>query len=220
MAVLGDTLAEADETFTVNLSVAVNATIADAQGVGTIVDDDGAATSVTINCWDDAHQVPGADDHDRTPPTSVSRTVAGPSSSTPAAVPTPRSCAGADEYENNGLPPMRFFTSGLANGTYDVYANLYTQDAGRDMRYYWGYSPTDTRHYSIDTVGGSGGATQHTEYLLGSVTVIDGTFSLYAQDADMLSGSYPVFGWAWIRLVPDGRRRHSSPDLGRMLPVR
>ena len=40
VAVNGDTLDEANETFTVNLSAATNATIADAQGVGTIIDDD------------------------------------------------------------------------------------------------------------------------------------------------------------------------------------
>ena len=40
VAVNGDTLDEADETFTVNLSAATNATIADGQGVGTITDDD------------------------------------------------------------------------------------------------------------------------------------------------------------------------------------
>ena len=72
------------------------------------------------------------------------------------------------------------------------------------MRYFWGYSPTDTKHYSIDTVGGSGGATEHTEYLLGAVTVTNGTFAIYAQDADLLSGSYAVFGWAWVRLVKVG----------------
>ena len=38
--VLGDTLDEADETFSVNLSNPTNATIADSQGVGTIQDDD------------------------------------------------------------------------------------------------------------------------------------------------------------------------------------
>jgi hypothetical protein len=38
--VKGDTAAEADETFLVNLSSAVGATIVDGQGVGTIVDDD------------------------------------------------------------------------------------------------------------------------------------------------------------------------------------
>jgi hypothetical protein len=40
VTVLGDTLDEPDETFTVNLSNAVNAAIADGQGVGTILDDD------------------------------------------------------------------------------------------------------------------------------------------------------------------------------------
>lgn len=38
--ILGDVFLEADETFFVNLSNAVNASIADAQGIGTIVDDD------------------------------------------------------------------------------------------------------------------------------------------------------------------------------------
>ena len=40
--VIGDTSIEADETFTVNLSAPVNATIGDGQGIGTIVNDDGA----------------------------------------------------------------------------------------------------------------------------------------------------------------------------------
>ena len=90
---------------------------------------------------------------------------------------------------------------GIANGTYQVYANLYTGQSGRNMRYFWGYAPGNAKQYFVDTVGGSGGPTEHTEYLLGSVAITDGTFSLYAQDADLLSGSYAVFGWAWIRLV-------------------
>jgi hypothetical protein len=44
----GDTKFESDETFTVNLSAPTNATIADGQGVGTIVNDDGAP-SLSIN---------------------------------------------------------------------------------------------------------------------------------------------------------------------------
>jgi thermitase len=40
VSVSGDTAAEPNETFVVNLSAATNATIADAQGVGTIVNDD------------------------------------------------------------------------------------------------------------------------------------------------------------------------------------
>ena len=46
--VLGDTLSEANETLLVNLTSATNATISDAQGVGTITDDDGAP-SLSIN---------------------------------------------------------------------------------------------------------------------------------------------------------------------------
>ena len=40
MLVNGDTTFEADETFTVQLSNAVNATISDATGTGTILNDD------------------------------------------------------------------------------------------------------------------------------------------------------------------------------------
>src|SRR5205807_884292 len=41
IAVIGDKGKESDETFFVNLSGAVNATLADAQGQGTILNDDG-----------------------------------------------------------------------------------------------------------------------------------------------------------------------------------
>ena len=41
VAVNGDTIDEVNETYFVNLSNATNATIADSQGVGTIIDDDG-----------------------------------------------------------------------------------------------------------------------------------------------------------------------------------
>jgi len=46
VAVKGDTLDEANETFVVNLSAPTNATIADNQGVGTIIDDD--STSLVV----------------------------------------------------------------------------------------------------------------------------------------------------------------------------
>src|SRR5439155_961176 len=46
--ILGDLLNEANETFFVNLSNAVNATIADSQGLGTINDND-AAPALSIN---------------------------------------------------------------------------------------------------------------------------------------------------------------------------
>jgi subtilisin family serine protease len=44
--ILGDTAYESDETFTINLSGAVNASIGDATGVGTIADDDPAPCTV------------------------------------------------------------------------------------------------------------------------------------------------------------------------------
>src|SRR6185295_8866597 len=47
--VAGDTSVEGNETFFVNLSSATNATISDAQGVGTITDDDSTAPTVTTN---------------------------------------------------------------------------------------------------------------------------------------------------------------------------
>ncbi len=48
--ILGDTLAETDETFTVNLSGAVNAPIADGQAVGTILDDESLAYHTIAPC--------------------------------------------------------------------------------------------------------------------------------------------------------------------------
>ena len=49
VSVNGDTVAEPNETFFVNLASASNATIADGQGLGTIVDDDTALPSLSIN---------------------------------------------------------------------------------------------------------------------------------------------------------------------------
>src|SRR5207247_4139798 len=48
VVVNGDTTKEANETFNVNLTSPTNATIADSQGVGTILNDDGVPT-VSIN---------------------------------------------------------------------------------------------------------------------------------------------------------------------------
>ena len=47
VAVLGDLVAEANETFFVNLTTPVNATISDAQGVGTIANDEGVSLSIS-----------------------------------------------------------------------------------------------------------------------------------------------------------------------------
>ncbi len=50
--VIGNTVAESTETFTVNLSSPTNATISDAQGVGTIVDNDSAAALPQLSIKD------------------------------------------------------------------------------------------------------------------------------------------------------------------------
>jgi len=50
--IIGDTTVEGNETFFVNLSNAVNATIADSQGLGTITNDDIALPTITINAND------------------------------------------------------------------------------------------------------------------------------------------------------------------------
>src|SRR5204863_5816284 len=49
VVVNGDTLNETNETFFVNLSNAVNATIADGQGLGTITNDDFTLPTISIN---------------------------------------------------------------------------------------------------------------------------------------------------------------------------
>ena len=46
VTVNGDAIDETDETLVLNLSNAINSTIADGQGVGTIIDDDTSAVSI------------------------------------------------------------------------------------------------------------------------------------------------------------------------------
>jgi hypothetical protein len=50
--ILGDTTVEGDETFFVNLSNAVNATLSDSQGLGTILNDDNSPPTVTVTAND------------------------------------------------------------------------------------------------------------------------------------------------------------------------
>ena len=97
---------------------------------------------------------------------------------------------------------MRFYADGISNGEYEVIANLYTKAAGRDMRYFYGYTEGDPKAYYVDTIGGAGGTDQHEEYSLGTINITDGTFNIYVQDADLTGTGYNFFGWAWIRLVP------------------
>jgi hypothetical protein len=157
-----------------------------------------AYEGTTINCWEDDHQ----------DPVLATTTDPAPLETTPGewtefhyvsgGRPFPSVMAEHNEYEDYGLPLMRFYASGIPNGEYEVIANLYES---APMRYFYGFTPGDPFAHYVDTPGGAPG-TQHREYSLGTVAITDGTFNLYVQDADILGGTYPIFGWAWVRLVP------------------
>jgi hypothetical protein len=160
------------------------------------------AGSVEINSWEDTHQSPVL--QTTTSSSALNQTDgAWTEFLHTASRPYPAVFAAVNE-ENFGLPVMRFYSGNIPNGEYEVIAKLYTQISGRNMRYYYGYTADTPKAFSVDTVGGTGGAEQFTEYSLGTTNITSGTFNIYVRDADLLpgSGSYPFFGWAKIRLVP------------------
>jgi hypothetical protein len=156
-------------------------------------------TQVTINLWEDAHQDPVLttftnagllNDHDGL---WDEFKYSGRS--------FPGIFAGHNEWENNGLQPMHFFATGIANGQYEVWANLYT---ARYTRYFYGFTQAEALAGTrwVDNVQGAGGSSQFAEYSLGTINITDGRFDLWAGDGDVLSGGAYFYGWAWIRLVP------------------
>jgi hypothetical protein len=157
-----------------------------------------AYEGTTINLWEDEHQDPDL----------VTTSDATLLESTPGewtefkygTRPFPSVMAAHNEYEDSSLPLMHFSASGIPNGEYEVIANLYDN---APMRCFYGFTPGDPLAQQVDTLGGASG-TQHREYSLGTVPITDGTFNLYVQDANLLPGgsTYPIFGWAWVRLVP------------------
>ena len=159
----------------------------------------------TINLWEDGHQ----------DPVLVTTANAGDIVDTDGlwteflytpSRPYPTILAHHLEYENHALPLMHFYADGIPNGRYEVFANLY-DNAG--MRYFYGFDPADALANFVDVPGGATGE-QHNEYSLGSIEVTDGSFDLYVQDAELLSGTYGFFGWAWVRLVPENLITMSS----------
>ena len=120
--------------------------------------------------------------------------------------PFPAVFAGVDEVDL-GLPLMRFYAEGIGNGQYEVFGNLYTAGS---KRYYYGWTPDDPYAHYVDTVDGAGGGDEHEEYSLGTVEITDGTFNIYVQDADLLSGVNDHFGWAWVQLMPSGVERPTT----------
>jgi hypothetical protein len=165
---------------------------------------------IVINCWEDDHQQPVL--ATTTDPASLIETDGQWTEFWYQCCRSyPTVFAAADE-ESYGLPVMRFHAEGFENGPYEVRAKLYTNNAGRDMRYYYGYDPAAPKAFYVDTVGGEGGTEQHAEYLLGTTTITDHTFNLYVRDADLLGGTYPFFGWATIRLTCVQRAWYADAD--------
>jgi len=115
--------------------------------------------------------------------------------------PFPSIFAGVDE-EDHGLPVMQYAADGLPGGTYEIFASLYRSGASHGLRYYYGFAEETPKSHYVDAVGGTVGQHQHVEHSLGRVEITDGRFELYVRDADLLSGTYPFFGWAWITLIP------------------
>lgn len=152
-----------------------------------------------FDCWDDAHQTP------------VLATTADPSNIVDndglwtefhwVNRDFPAVFAAAGEAQL-GLPVMNFHADGLADGTYEVIAHLYTNASGRDMTYFYGFTAGDPLAESVAVLGSDGDSEQFATYSLGTVDVMGGEFDLYVQDAILTSGTYPVFGWASVNLIP------------------
>ncbi|TLN16736.1 hypothetical protein FDZ74_07845 [bacterium] len=110
----------------------------------------------------------------------------------------PRGYTGVFASYNEQPPVERFFAS-VPNGTYTLYAGLYFH---ANLQYYWGYSSSSPETNSFLVDRGSRGT--FNEYALGTVTVTNGVFEIFVDRADLVPGrgTYPFYGWAWIRLVP------------------
>jgi hypothetical protein len=117
--------------------------------------------------------------------------------------PTPALYAGHNEFESNGLQPIHFFSVGIPNGSYEVRANLYTYI---HTRYYYGFTRDEAlaKTRSVDNVkgeqNGSGGL-EFAEYSLGTVTITNGRFDLWASDGDVINDAAYLFGWGAISLT-------------------
>ncbi len=148
VTVTGDTIQEPNETFFVNLSAPVNGVIGDAQGVGTILNDDGAGV----------------------PPTTVNDTYATPFA-TPLIVAAPGVLA--NDTSNGGSGMTAILVTGAANGAVALNANgsfTYTPNAG--------FAGADSFTYRASDSGGPGNvATVSLTVTAGTPTTAADSFS-------------------------------------------
>jgi len=144
---------------------------------------------VTIEVFNDANQDP------------VLTTVDDPSLVDPAQwveyLWPPRGFPVVGGYSTNTSLPVMHISAPVADGVYDVVANLYGQPANT-FRYYYSFSPSDPRARSVLV----GPQSDMAEYDLGRVNVRDGTFDLYFNRADVIVGPQNYWGWSHVRLVP------------------
>jgi hypothetical protein len=96
---------------------------------------------------------------------------------------------------NDTLPVMKFYRD-IPNGEYEVRATIIEYNPLSTYRLF--YSFNDSVNTSQDSVD----VTQNSDVSLGTVTITNGQFTLYTQNADVISGDEGYVGWAWIVLKP------------------
>ena len=93
---------------------------------------------------------------------------------------------------NDSLPVMKFYRN-VPNGEYDVTASIIAKDIDRTYRLYYSFDSVNTSQYNVEV-------NKNSEVSLGPVTITDGQFALYTQNADAVSGGDGYVGWAFIKL--------------------
>jgi hypothetical protein len=94
---------------------------------------------------------------------------------------------------NDSLPVMKFHKN-VQNGEYEVIASIIEYNPGRTYRLYYSFDSLNTSKYYVDVDKSS-------DVSLGTVTVIDGKFTLYTQKAEVVTGEHGFVGWAFIKLI-------------------
>lgn len=93
---------------------------------------------------------------------------------------------------NDSLPRMKFYRN-VPDGVYDVSASIILKNPGSTYRLYYSFDSTNTSQYNVVV-------NKNSDVSLGTVTVTNGQFALYTQNADVVSGSNGDVGWAFIKL--------------------
>jgi hypothetical protein len=91
----------------------------------------------------------------------------------------------------DNLPVMRF-SKLVPNGTYQVKADLVTLDPGDTYTVYYSFDEGNPSQFSVNM-------SENSEVVLESVTVTDGMFNLYTQNAES-DGADDYVGWAFVKL--------------------